>query len=139
MFSPGSLVGRSHNRQIVDAAGISAKDLVESPDSGVIEYDEMNVNLIGMITGVSHPRFTCLCSSKQRQRQLIEDFPEAVMMGRANFLCNQDPQNRTADLSIDPPRQRVPTARGGKWYPATVKYVLENPLYRGVMGIRMKA
>lgn len=25
----------------------------------------------------------------------------------------------------------VPTARGGKWWPATVRYVLDNPKYRG--------
>jgi site-specific DNA recombinase len=25
----------------------------------------------------------------------------------------------------------TPTARGGKWWPATVRYVLDNPKYRG--------
>jgi hypothetical protein len=25
----------------------------------------------------------------------------------------------------------VPTARGGKWWPPTVRYVLDNPKYRG--------
>jgi DNA invertase Pin-like site-specific DNA recombinase len=25
----------------------------------------------------------------------------------------------------------VPTARGGKWWPGTVRYVLDNPKYRG--------
>jgi site-specific DNA recombinase len=28
---------------------------------------------------------------------------------------------------------KTPTARGGKWYAGTVKYILQNELYRGVM------
>ena len=27
----------------------------------------------------------------------------------------------------------VPTARGGKWHGRTIKYMLENPLYRGIV------
>ncbi|MBU4350249.1 recombinase family protein [bacterium] len=26
----------------------------------------------------------------------------------------------------------VPTTRGGKWYAGTIKYILENPLCRGI-------
>lgn len=25
----------------------------------------------------------------------------------------------------------IPTARGGKWWPATVRYILDDPKYRG--------
>lgn len=37
--------------------------------------------------------------------------------------------------------QGIPTARGGKWYAGTIKYILANPLYKGVMeysGIKVK-
>jgi Rad3-related DNA helicase len=58
-------------------------------------------SLIGMVLGAAHDKACYLCSSKQLQRQLIDDFPEArAMMGRSNFACNQDPQNRTADLCL---------------------------------------
>ena len=30
-------------------------------------------------------------------------------------------------------RQGTPTARGGKWHAGTIKYILANPLYKGVM------
>ena len=57
-------------------------------------------SLIGMMGGISHEQFCYLCSSKQLQRQLTHDFPEAEhMMGRNNFTCNQD-HTRTADLCI---------------------------------------
>jgi site-specific DNA recombinase len=29
--------------------------------------------------------------------------------------------------------KEVPTKRGGKWYSGTIKYILENPVYRGVL------
>jgi Rad3-related DNA helicase len=58
-------------------------------------------SLIGMIAGMVHDRSCYLCSSKQLQRQIINDFPEArLMVGRGNFACHQDPNNRTADLCI---------------------------------------
>ena len=58
-------------------------------------------SLIGMVAGILHDRFCYLCSTKQLQRQIIDDFPEARhMVGRNNFACNQDKENRTADLCI---------------------------------------
>ena len=58
-------------------------------------------SLIGMMVGAAHEKACYLCSSKQLQRQLMDDFPEArAMMGRSNFACNQDPQNRNADLCV---------------------------------------
>src|SRR5512135_3576403 len=61
-------------------------------------------SLIGMVAGATYPKFLYLCSTKQLQRQLEEDFPEArVMMGRANFPFNLDPMNRTADMCVHTP------------------------------------
>ena len=37
--------------------------------------------------------------------------------------------------------KNMPTARGGKWYGRTIKYMLENPLYRRIAhykGIKCK-
>lgn len=49
-------------------------------------------SLTGMCAGATHGSFIYLCSSKQLQRQLVEDFPEArLMMGRGNFKCNLNP------------------------------------------------
>jgi ATP-dependent DNA helicase DinG len=55
-------------------------------------------SLIGMAAGAAHEKSCYLASTKQLQRQLVEDFPEAqYMMGRSNFPCLQCP-DRTADL-----------------------------------------
>jgi Rad3-related DNA helicase len=49
-------------------------------------------SLINMVYGASVPKFAYLCSSKQLQRQLEKEFPEAaVMMGRNNFSCQMFP------------------------------------------------
>jgi len=32
----------------------------------------------------------------------------------------------------------VPTARGGRWYAGIVKYILENPLYKGTVHYKVK-
>jgi Rad3-related DNA helicase len=57
-------------------------------------------SLIGMVAGSQHKPFVYLCSTKQLQRQLTHDFPEAEhMMGRNNFRCNND-ENRTAALCV---------------------------------------
>jgi hypothetical protein len=29
-------------------------------------------------------------------------------------------------------KKGVPTTRGGKWYVGTIKYILKNPLYKGM-------
>jgi hypothetical protein len=32
--------------------------------------------------------------------------------------------------------QGVPTARGGKWHAGTVKYILQNQLYKGLLNYK---
>jgi len=29
-------------------------------------------------------------------------------------------------------KKNIPTARGKRWYAGTIKYILENPLYKGI-------
>ena len=36
-------------------------------------------------------------------------------------------------ISDDLNKDTIPTQRGGKWYPATVKYILSNGIYAGIM------
>ena len=46
-------------------------------------------------------------------------------LNKCVLLIDLDPQaHLTYSLGI-------PTARGGKWHGRTIKYILENPLYRG--------
>jgi Rad3-related DNA helicase len=60
-------------------------------------------SLIGMAAGAAYSKSCYLCSSRQLQRQVVGDFPEALpMMGRNNFPCVQD-YHRTADLCIHTP------------------------------------
>jgi Rad3-related DNA helicase len=63
-------------------------------------------SLVGMVAGASCDRLLYLCSSKQLQSQLAQEFPEAeVMWGRQNFKCNLRP-HRTADLCTHNPRTK---------------------------------
>jgi len=32
--------------------------------------------------------------------------------------------------------KKIPTARGGKWYAATIKYILKNPIYKGLLNYK---
>jgi Rad3-related DNA helicase len=84
-------------------------------------------SLIGMIAGMLHDRFCYLCSTKQLQRQMINDFPEARhMVGRNNFACNQDKENRTADLCIH--SNTTPCdLKQECFYELHKKAVMENP------------
>ena len=45
------------------------------------------------------------------------------------------------EIARDLNEQAIPTARGGKWHAGTIKYILANPLYKGVMkysGVEVK-
>ena len=39
---------------------------------------------------------------------------------------------RLREIARELNEKSVPTTRGGKWYDGTIKYILENPLYKGI-------
>ena len=62
-------------------------------------------SLVGIMVGMANTRFCYLCSSKQLQKQIEEEFPEVkVMWGRNNFPCTAFPDIMADDCpyaSID--------------------------------------
>ncbi|MBQ0820971.1 recombinase family protein [Microvirga sp. HBU67558] len=66
---------------------------------------------------------------KDRQGGLVEDQERADTVRRIFAMKGEGAtlQSIANVLNAD----GVPTARGGKWWPATVRYVLDNPKYRG--------
>jgi hypothetical protein len=42
----------NHNRQIIDAVTLSAKDIIECAEAGVIDYDEMNEKVAALINAL---------------------------------------------------------------------------------------
>ena len=56
----------NHNRQIVDAVVASAKDLIESADSGVIDYDEMSEK-VSMLLNVLPKELAQVANDKIRR------------------------------------------------------------------------
>ena len=66
---------------------------------------------------------------KDRQGGLVADEEGADTVRRifATKAANATLQAIADALNVD----GVPTARGGKWWPGTVRYVLDNPKYRG--------
>ncbi|WP_262299673.1 recombinase family protein [Microvirga sesbaniae] len=66
---------------------------------------------------------------KDRQGGLVEDQERADTVRRIFAMKGEGAtlQSIANVLNTD----GVPTARGGKWWPATVRYVLDNPKYRG--------
>jgi len=52
---------------------------------------------------------------------------------RAIFKMKRSSKKGFNQIARELNAKGIPTARGGKWYAGTVKYILENPLYRGMM------
>ncbi|MBQ0820714.1 recombinase family protein [Microvirga sp. HBU67558] len=66
---------------------------------------------------------------KDRQGGLVED-QEASGTVRRIFAMKAEGATLQAIANCFN-SEGIPTARGGKWWPATVRYILDNPKYRG--------
>jgi site-specific DNA recombinase len=66
---------------------------------------------------------------KDRQGGLVEDQESADTVRRIFSMKGEGATLQTIANRLN--LESVPTARGGKWWPATVRYVLDNPKYRG--------
>jgi len=66
---------------------------------------------------------------KDRQGGLIEDSEKAEIVRRIFAMKGEGATLQAIANRLN--TEGVPTARGGKWWPATVRYVLDNPKYRG--------
>jgi site-specific DNA recombinase len=66
---------------------------------------------------------------KDRQGGLVEDGESADTVRRIFAMKSQGATLQAIASALN--ADGVPTARGGKWWPATVRYVLDNPKYRG--------
>jgi len=73
--------------------------------------------------------FTAL-GYKTKNKELIidEDNAETVKM---IFWMKRYKRMGLREIARELNKKNIPTARGGKWYAGTVKYILENPLYKG--------
>ena len=66
----------------------------------------------------------------EKQHYSIDTQAAPVIMGIFNQFIDGDSLTAIA-RSLN--EQDAPTARGGKWYPATVKYILRNGFYAGLV------
>jgi len=66
---------------------------------------------------------------KDRQGGLVEDGESAATVRRIFAMRAKGATLQAIANSLN--TGGVPTAREGKWWPATVRYVLDNPKYRG--------
>jgi hypothetical protein len=57
--------------------------------------------------------------------------PEQAETVKAIFRMKRYQRKTLGEIARDLNDREIPTARGGRWYPGTVKYILENPIYRG--------
>ena len=65
-------------------------------------------------------------------KDLIIDQKQAETVRRI-FKLRRHSHKSLWEIAKELNTQSIPTARGGKWHAGTVKYILANPLYRGIM------
>jgi site-specific DNA recombinase len=66
-------------------------------------------------------------------KDLIIDQKQAETIRRI-FKLRRNSHKSLWEIARELNAQSIPTARGGKWHAGTVKYILDNRLYKGVMG-----
>jgi len=68
---------------------------------------------------------------KTKNKKLIIDEKQAEII-RMIFKMKRYKRMGLREIARELNKKDVPTARGGKWYAGTIKYILENPLYKGI-------
>ena len=69
---------------------------------------------------------------KTKNKILIIDEKQAEII-RMIFKMKRYKRMGLREIARELNEKGVPTARGGKWYAGTIKYILENPLYKGMV------
>jgi len=68
---------------------------------------------------------------KTKNKKLIIDKEQAEII-RIIFKMKRYKRMGLREIARELNKKGIPTARGGKWYAGTIKYILENPLYKGM-------
>ncbi len=66
-----------------------------------------------------------------KNKKLIIDEKQAEVI-RMIFKMKRYKRMGLRKIARELNEKGAPTARGGKWYAGTIKYILENPLYKGI-------
>ena len=69
---------------------------------------------------------------KTKNKKLIIDKKQAEII-RMIFKMKRYKRMGLREIARELNEKGIPTARGGKWYAGTIKYILENPLYKGMV------
>jgi len=69
---------------------------------------------------------------KTKNKKLIIDEKQAEII-RMIFKMKRYKRMGLREIARELNEKGVPTARGGKWYAGTIKYILENPLNKGMV------
>jgi site-specific DNA recombinase len=78
--------------------------------------------------------FTALgYTSKNKELQLDEEQAETI---RTIFHMKRRKRKGLREIAKELNNRGIPTARGGKWYAGTVKYILNNSLYKGILSYK---
>ena len=67
---------------------------------------------------------------KAKDKELTIDPAQADTV-KAIFKIKRHKRMGLRQIARELNTQGIPTARGGKWHASTVRYVLDNPLYKG--------